>query len=521
MRGVSREIVNTGMAALSGAMLTAAFPKVGWDWMAWVALVPLLFSVRGHSGAHAFRLGFLAGLSHQMTLLYWVVPTMQIYGQLPLYLSGPVLFLFSAYLALYTGGFAWIAATALATSGYRLLMVPALWVAMEYLRSLIFTGFPWELAGHSQYRWLTIIQIADLAGVYGISFLVLMGNTALFSVCLLSPAIGNQRKAFDPRPAVVLVLIFLAALAGSWAYGKTRIAALARHMASADTFRVAVIQGNIDQAVKWDPAFQAATVSTYNRLSESVAPERPQLIVWPETATPFYFLLDRKWTAPIMETIRKGGAHYLIGSNAVDTLADRTVYFNSAYLVAPDGRIDGRYDKVQLVPFGEYVPLKRWLPFIGKMVEHVGDFEPGRHGSTLSLNGKKVGVLICYEIIFPGLSRYMVKNGATVLINMTNDAWYGRSSAPFQHFSMAVFRAVENRRSLVRSANTGISGFIDPAGRIIDATPLFREAAVTHAVPGLTTLSLYTRIGDIFALLCLAAAIGDTLYRLVSGRKSN
>jgi apolipoprotein N-acyltransferase len=165
------------------------------------------------------------------------------------------------------------------------------------------------------------------------------------------------------------------------------------------------------------------------------------------------------------------------------------------------------------------VPFKKWLPFIGKMVEHVGDFHPGKQGNTLRWNDTELGILICYEIIFPDLSRQMVNNGANLLLNITNDAWYGKSSAPYQHFSMAVFRAVENRRTLVRSANTGISGFIDPAGRVMAATALFREAAMSRIVPLLSKTAVYTRIGDLFAQICLAATAMAAVVGIASRRK--
>jgi apolipoprotein N-acyltransferase len=181
-------------------------------------------------------------------------------------------------------------------------------------------------------------------------------------------------------------------------------------------------------------------------------------------------------------------------------------------LISPEGRPLGKYDKTHLVPFGEYVPLKRWLPFLGKIVAQVGDFSRGRVGANLEWSRGDLGVLICYEVIFPYISRAAVENGAALLINITNDAWYGRSSAPYQHYSMAVFRAVENRRALVRAANTGISGFIDPAGRIRKSTALFEEAAAARRMPLLTVRTIYNRIGDRFAVACIATA-----FLLVAG----
>jgi len=209
----------------------------------------------------------------------------------------------------------------------------------------------------------------------------------------------------------------------------------------------------------------------------------------------------------------------LVGSPSFISDQNRIKYYNSAYLIKPDGTVAGKYDKVHLVPFGEYVPFKRWLPFLGKIVAHVGDFQAGRSGNTIEGPVPRLGVQICFEIIFPMLSRALVQNEAALLVNITNDAWFGKSSAPYQHFSMAVFRAVENRRSLVRAANTGISGFIDPIGRIIASTPLDEEAALVHRVPILREKTYYTRHGDIFALACLVTAVLYLAYPVLGRRR--
>ena len=206
---------------------------------------------------------------------------------------------------------------------------------------------------------------------------------------------------------------------------------------------------------------------------------------------------------------------FIIGSPCYSHRNNKVEYYNSAYLISSAGHVYGRYDKAHLVPFGEYIPLKRWLPFLGKMVEHVGDFKPGKKGNTLHWNNGKLGFLICYEIIFPDLSRAMAKNQAALLVNITNDAWYGRTGAPYQHFSKAIFRAVENRKALVRSANTGISGFIDPVGRVIDSTDLFQDAVRTHNVPLINQTSFYSRFGDLFAICCLAVMVLIVLANLI------
>jgi len=216
----------------------------------------------------------------------------------------------------------------------------------------------------------------------------------------------------------------------------------------------------------------------------------------------------------VMQGIAESGTYFLIGAPAFDFRGQQRDYFNSAYLVGPRSEVLGRYDKAHLVPYGEYTPFKEFLPFLGKIVEHVGDFRPGEKGRTIEWKGRKLGIQICYEIIFPELSRAQVRSGAELLITITNDAWYGKTAGPYQHFSMAVFRAVENRRVLARAANTGISGFIDPAGRLLDLTSLMEAAAAVRELPLLDTFTPYTRWGDVGAAICLSAAAAITFWAL-------
>jgi apolipoprotein N-acyltransferase len=492
-------------AIISGLLMTAAFPKVGLSGLAWLALVPLLVSLRGQRPKNAFRTGMIAGLTHYLTLLYWVVFTMRTYGYLPWWQCVSLLVLLAAYLAVYPGLFALMVTRFCRKPGQLVLVAPVLWVALEYIRSFLFTGFPWGIVGYSQFNRLHIIQISDMFGVYGISFLVVFFNAAVYVLLLFLAGKhwhGHPVGRWQALKAFVTPLLLIGSCL---AYGSMRIGDMDEAMRGAVSPRMAVVQGNIDQARKWDPAFQIATTKKYVGLTLSSAARQPDLVVWPETATPFYFEASPKLTRLVTDAVRQTGVHLLVGSPSVDERAGSPAYFNSAYMVAPDGRSTGRYDKVHLVPFGEYVPLKRILSFVGKMVAQVGDFSSGEKGRTLDWGAQNppIGVQICFEIIFPGLSRSLVKNGAGVLVNLTNDAWFGKSGAAYQHFSMAVFRAVENRRSLVRSANTGISGFVDPAGRILARTALFEDAVVDRPVPVVSETSMYTRTGDLLPLACL------------------
>ena len=515
LKKLKSDKINLLLAALSGLLLTGAFPKIGLDWLAWFAIVPLFAAIANLSAKKSFRVGFIAGLVHYLSLLYWVVPVMRTYGYLPLYLSIFILILFAAVLALFPAAFSMLL-TAIGRTPVRFLITaPLLWVALEYLRTFIFTGFPWSLLGHSPYLRLNLIQIADLFGAYGVSFLIALCNTALF---LVMAYITRQTWRHQPvlkRPMAAAAILFALCFLFTWIYGAWRIKTTDHIIAASPAVRIAVIQGNIDQAEKWDPAFKAASIKTHRRLSLKANLDNPDLIVWPESATPFYLFYDKEPTEKVMESIQQVGTDFLIGSPSFARNQGNIEYYNSAYLIQPHAKSIGKYDKAHLVPYGEYVPFKRWLPFLGKMVAQVGDFRPGKAGKTLAWKkDASVGIQICYEIIFPGLSRKMVKNDAVLLVNITNDAWFGTTSGPYQHFSMTVFRAVENRRTLARAANTGISGFIDPVGRILASTSLLKEAAVTRTVPLIRNKTIYTRFGDLFAIACLAGTIFVILFEI-------
>jgi apolipoprotein N-acyltransferase len=475
------------LALLSGFMLTASFPPSPFYFLAWFALVPLLKSLENEPPAAALRLGFAAGLAHSLTLIYWVIIVMGHYGHLPLPVSVSILILFSLYLAIYPALFAW---------GYSLIgrsflgsfKTAGLWVALEYVRANVLTGFPWCLLGHTQYMNLEAIQVADLVGAYGTSFVIVLSSTLIYGLLL-------ERNLDRWKREAPVVLLTLAVVLG---YGFYRMSDSRPPRA---TLKIAIAQGNIDQSIKWNPAYQEKTVQIYRTLTLQSRSFGPDLVVWPETAVPLFFQDGEPLARSVLNTAREAGTYIIFGSPAYRREKGSVSLFNRAYLATPNGEIIGSYDKVHLVPFGEYVPMKRFLPFVQRLVVAAGDFLPGDKVAPLKFPKAAAGVLICFESIFPELGRELTENGATLLVNLTNDAWYGMSSAPFQHFSMAVFRAVENRRPVVRAANTGISAFILPNGKIVEQSDLFKEALLTREIPlpdpGLT---LYTRWGDFFAI---------------------
>jgi len=507
-------------ALASGLMLTGAFPNLELSWLAWGALAPLFLAVSGTPAGIGFRLGFIAGLVHYLTLMYWLAHTMTTYGGLSGYLAVPILFLLAAYLALFPASFVWIIARSRPTPFFSLIMIPSAWAGLEYVRSFFLSGFPWEILGYSQYRLLSLIQVVDIVGPYGVSFLIVAVNTSL---ALVIGCLG--RRNWYGRPVsgriifastITLAILTVAVVM----YGDRRIRFIEAELNQAPRRTVAAIQGNIPQDVKWDPQFQQATTSEYIQLSETFKTTTVDLVVWPESATPFYLYNNPLLTRMVTAGINDIGTDFLIGSPSALNRGGKVIYFNSAYLIDNLGRPLEKYDKAHLVPFGEYVPFKRYLPFLGKMVAQVGDFEAGPAGKTLKWGDQRLGVLICYELIFPELARRQVKNGASLLVNLTNDAWYGRTSAPYQHFSMAVFRAVENKRALVRAANTGITGFIDPVGRIQQTTGLFETAAIHQPVHLIDVGTIYTRWGDVFAKACLITVAVLALYFFILSKRT-
>lgn len=486
------------LSALSGALLALSFPKAGLSFLAWFAFVPLFLACGRKSARKAGKLGFVAGLVSFGGILYWINIVVTTYGKLPLPVSICVYLILVTYLA----AFFWVVFYLVCRGEEKgipvVLSFPFVWVGLEYVRSFLLTGFPWASLGYSQYRLVPLLQVADIAGVYGISFLIALSNAVLY-LALKGFSKKEKGAGYPVRSAAVLLLL----LAFTVAYGFHGM----RRPSGGTPLKVSLIQGNIDQGIKWDPAFLQATLTIYERLTRQAAGEGVDLVVWPESAAPFFFQEGGGPSSRVAALAAQVRSPIIFGSPAYEDGEGRRKFYNSAYLVSPNGAVLGRSDKMHLVPFGEYVPLAKLLPFVHKLVVGVGDFSPGLGIAPLDTGKEKFGVLVCFEGIFPELSRQHVRSGARVLVNITNDAWYGRSSAPYQHLSMAVFRAVENRVPLIRAANTGISAIIDENGRITSSTGLFEEAFLNGEVRPGSGGTFYTRFGDVFAVLCLVITI--------------
>jgi len=487
------------LSFLSSILLIFSFPNFDLEFLAWFALVPLFFSIEGKGLVHSFKLGFLTGIISFLGILYWIIVAVHTYGNIPVMLSALILLLLVGYLSLFIGAFTFFTRFIQMRSGFQtVLFTPLLWVALEYLRSFLLTGFPWANLGYSQYLNLPFIQMADITGAYGLSFVILLVNGTLFRVLHQWP-----KKAFPVKEVVFTVLILL----GFLIYGYLKMGVVDRKMIGNPSLRIGLVQGNIDQSIKWDESFQMETLKIYEKLSSRVAEEKPDLILWPETATPFFFQDAKEYQPFVLDISKKTNAFLLFGTPTYKARKGKVDHYNSAYLVSPSGELVGKYDKIHLVPFGEYVPLQDLLFFIGSLGEGIGDFKSGKEIFNFSLPQGQFGVLICFEIIFPDLSRRFVKKGANFLVTITNDAWFGRTSAPYQHFSMATFRAVENRVFIARAANTGITGFIDPRGKILKKGGIFTEEAINGTIRLSNQKTFYTLYGDIFAWICSVLSI--------------
>ncbi|MGH9312277.1 MAG: apolipoprotein N-acyltransferase [Vicinamibacterales bacterium] len=501
---------------LSGALLALSFPKFGHPAAGWVALAPLLVAVPGAPLRRALALGFLTGVVYFTGTLYWLVEVMTTFGGLNTLTAAGSAALLIIYLSLYPALFAMTVAWLSARLGLRALaLAPAVWVATELGRMYVWSGFPWALLGYSQATVLPVAQAAAVVGVFGLSLLV----------CAVSAALAHAWIRRRPLPlAGTVVAVLVIAAWGAW---RVSTRALVRE---GHPIRVGVVQANIEQEDKWNPALSDAIFERYLAMSRRALADRAEFVIWPESSTPFYFENDPRGLR-LRTLAQQSRAPFLIGSDQIepvpltrDTVAGTTPqsrpenrFYNAAFLVGPDGATSGVYRKMHLVPFGEYVPLKRLLFFVGPLVEAVSDFSPGDSPSTLPIGGRLASVAICYEVIYPSLIRSFVSRGSELLTTITNDAWYGRSSAAYQHWEQASLRAIEEGRYLARAANTGISGFVDPYGRVLAASALFEQTVLVEDLQFIRARTIYSRTGDLVAWLCL---LNSGFWILYAGRRA-
>ena len=491
------------LCLLSAVLLILSFPKFNLEFLAWVGFVPLFFALQNKTKWQAFFLAYFTGIIFWLGTIYWLAHVT---------LAGMIIL--ALYLALYFGVFGLIISTInYKLSTMNLIFISSLWVLLEYLRSHLFTGFPWALLGYSQYLNLPVIQIADITGAWGVSFLVMMVNVFIYKV------IGQKNKN------MVLLPIFLLAFSLSYGYYKLHLQPTTYNL---QPFKISVIQGNIPQELKWDPEYKDFIVDKYLTLTRQAVKDKPDLIIWPEAALPSVLEEEPLYYETTQHFVKEINTPLLLGA----VTSKNSLYYNSALLISQEAQISNKYNKLHLVPFGEYLPLRRIFRFLEAIVP-IGDFTSGKEYTIFELPaaGRRppvtFSVLICFEDLFPQISRQFVKRGAGFLVNITNDAWFKKTPSPYQHLQASVFRAVENRVFLVRAANTGVSGFISPCGKIVSLVSdklgnnIFIPGYITKVI---STSALnkkpgfYTRYGDIFIFLLFIFVI-YSIFRLVIQRK--
>jgi apolipoprotein N-acyltransferase len=490
------------LAILSGVLLALSFPRFGHPAFAWIALVPLLITLsRGQPPLRAFYLGLTSGLLYFIGTIYWTGTVVRQFGGLAMPVALLAMLLLAAYLALYPALTALITARLVRRAGTgALLLMPAAWVTTEFARGYLFGGFPWVPLGNSQVTVLPVAQLASVLGVYGLSALVAFVNAALACAVLFR---GRSRML------VIAATVVLLGGVGGWGAWRVADGTLTREGAP---LRVGLIQGNIAQTDKWNPREARRIFTTYIAMTRDAVKRGAEFVIWPESSTPFMFEEDDIGEESLRGLAREVRVPILFGSDQVDRSGETLRLYNAAFLVTPTGETAAVYRKMHLVPFGEYIPGKQLLYFVSPLVERMAEFAPGAAMVVLPVGEHRINTAICYEVVDPSLIREAVANGSQLLTTITNDAWYGQSSAPYQHFALASMRAIEEGRYLARAANTGISGVVDPYGRVVQRSAIFEQAGIVETVRLLTRRTIYSRIGDTIAYLSIALTVVALLF---------
>jgi apolipoprotein N-acyltransferase len=481
------------LAVLGAALLILAFPRFDLAWLAPIALAPLLLAVALESSLlHRFLLGYAAGIVYWFGVCYWIQTTLELYAGVGAVGSWALFVLFCLAKAIHLGVFSLLAAIIMRTV-WAIPGVAALWVAIEVTHGSF--GFAWLTLGNAGIDMSVPMRLAPLTGVYGLSFVFVMLSAALALAFLRRPR--WQLAWLAPLPLLIL---------------------LPRLPDSQPGEQVAVlVQPNISDTAQWTPQTLRTTERGLAYLSLRTAmadrSQPPQMLVWPEVPAPFY--ADDPEYLQLAANLARVTRTYFLGG-VVGHRADGGL-LNSALLVAPSGEAVGRYDKIHLVPFGEFVPWP--FGFAKKISSEVGDYVPGSKVVVLPVGEHKIGTFICYESVFPNFVRQFAIDGAELLVNVSNDSWFGRSAARQQHLKIVRMRAAENRRWLLRSTNDGITGTIDPAGRLLGTLPNYVQAASRTGYSYVKETTFYTRYGDWFPIVCAIIGAGALISSTLRGRR--
>ncbi len=495
---MKRSLLPVLVAVAGGVLWGLCFGREPQPVASWIALAPLFLLL---STRRAGLLAFLHGLTGWMVGLSWIPATLVTFGGMSLLLAWPLTCLLAAYLAAFQGIFGWLGASLWRNRPVlRFAALPALWVGLEWLRTWLFGGFPWNLAA---YAWVDVsgaLPLSAWIGAYGISFLVVLAGAGA--------AAAFQRRRWEPLAACWLVPLLLLPMAARWSHRRVLAETAEAHgraVGGLETAGVPVrlLQPNIPNLVDWDPVVVGENYREMMRLSEESC-QPGALVIWPESAAwPFSYVKDPTFARDLHTLVEAGGCTLLF--NASHPVGN--AFYNSAYLLSPGGTL-ARYDKRHLVPFGEYIPFQGLFSWMDKLARNAGDF---RHADALALlpwGNEKIGMAICYEVVFPEETAELAQAGATLLVTVTNDAWYGDTAAPWQHFRAARFRAAENRRPLLRAAITGVSALVGPDGSVWEEIGVFEEGVIRNRVVGKKGVSPYARAPWLVPLLCSLFALG-------------
>jgi apolipoprotein N-acyltransferase len=513
----TRWSTSTALSICSGFLIALAFPQFELGGVAWVGLVPLLFAIDRKPLSRVFAYSWLQGFAFFLAVLYPIPIALIRFSHEVLTIALVKLLLLSGLEALSVGGAMSIGELISRHLNVpRTATLPISWVSFEFLRTYLPVGFPWGLLGYAAYRDVNLIQFAEFTGIYGISGLIVLVNVTVYD---------TLRHSYRPKAAVLKAAPALGAIGIALLFGTLRINQL-RATPSAGRLTVALVQGNVPQSLKWNPSDLARNFQVYAEATLLAARQHPDLVIWPETAATFFFMPESEYTDQglsihaayrklLLTLIRNTHQPILFGALALDFDGEVSTR-NRADLLSADGELVGYYDKMILVPFDEYVPMPHLLGrFIDKPVESIGRITAGTHQPLLPVKDAKLGVLICYESIFPSLARNSVRAGANVLVNLSNDAWFGTTSAPYQLLAMAAMRALENHTVMVRVANTGISAIVNPVGEIVSPTKLDTRVTETENISWISSRTFYTEHGDVFAMACAAITAIGSLVALV------
>ncbi len=506
------------LCSITGALFPLTFMVAYLGVLSWVLLIPFFLAIEKKSSRDAFILGVLTGIIVNFIGAYWLVGTLSRFGGFPIIISFIFIVILSAYSGLSLGIFSYIAAR----FGFfrrqgivSALLIASLWTSVEFLFPFL---FPYAI-GNTQADYIPIIQIVDLFGIYALSFIIVIANVTVMRTLKLLTRSGRV-PTLEAIAALVLITLTLS-------YGYWKIKQVNKGIAEADKIKIGMVQANFDFLEKTEN-LEPIVTERHKQMSRGL--ESADVIIWPETALQAWFptssdhlMVRGEMGVPSMEGkyfIVGGMSHTLANPDSGITTEENITAYNTAFLTDSNGLILGRYHKIKLLLFGEYLPFAKYFPFLKRISPASGDFTPGDELNLLSIKEKSVRIapIICYEDIIPSFSRKFVNKGANLIVNITNDAWFGKTIAPYQHLFISIPRAIETRKYLVRSTNTGISAIIDPVGRVVQKTDTFVQTNVEGEVGIMEgEKTLYVKIGDVFPIACLIFLLGFTAVERLYG----